>query len=77
VLPPKALINFYANESDSQDTSKVIAVEHDCLQLIDVKKKEIKRLSINKDTSSERDFLISISLNTRGGRGFCTIIRDY
>ena len=55
----------------------MIAVEHDCLQLIDVKKKEIKRLSIKKDSTSDRDFLIPFSLNTRKGHGFCTIIRDY
>ena len=71
------MINFYGNEIDSQECSKVIAVENDCLQLIDVKKKEIKRLKIKKDTNENRDWLISLSLNNRGGRGFCTIIRDY
>ena len=45
-FPPACLINFYANEVEGQEQSKVIAVEHDCLQLIDVKRKEIKKLKV-------------------------------
>ena len=47
------MINFYGNESEPQECSKVIAVEHDCLQLIDVKKKEIRKLKISASTKLE------------------------
>jgi hypothetical protein len=75
VFPPKELINFYANESEVTECSKVIAVENDHLQMIDVKKKEIKRLSL--EGSPDKEFLVKLSVMNRCGRGFCTIIRDY
>ena len=88
-FPPRGLINFFDNEIEGQDCSKVIAVEHDCLQMIDVKKKEIKKLKMKinqvKDSNaplsqtafeSPRDWLLNVSLSKRGGNNFCTIIRD-
>ena len=53
VLPPRGLIDFYGNESEPQECSKVIAVEQDCLQLIDIKKKEIRKLKMSTGAKSE------------------------
>lgn len=53
--PPRGLINFQSNEFPIQECSKVIAVEHDCLQVIDVKKKEIKKLMIKNEGGATKD----------------------
>jgi hypothetical protein len=69
--PPLMLINFYANEKEFHEQTKVVAVEHDSLQLIDVKKKEIKKLRVGgsegdpmkSGLDSSRDWVSKVSFN--------------
>lgn len=55
------------------------------MQLIDVKRKEIKKLKVNNSQAEQfyegldfiRDWITKISLNKLSGNQFCTVVRDF
>ena len=90
-MPPRGLINFLDLEyQNPHDQSKVIAVEQDCLQLIDLKKKEIRKIKIKNDSKSieqlrdqgsiidfTKEWLFKMAMSKTGGKSGCQIVRDF
>mmetsp|Transcript_11064 Transcript_11064/g.16814 ORF Transcript_11064/g.16814 Transcript_11064/m.16814 type:complete len:181 (+) Transcript_11064:1913-2455(+) len=83
MFPPAGLINFFGNETDISEHTKVVVVEHESLSIIDVKRKDIKRLKVKPSQTENvfsgdltKEFLIKKALTKNIGKQFCTIIRD-